>query len=615
MTSEAGVQSIPTMLRRLWKHVTPRRRAQFGFLLLMMIAASLAEVVSIGAVFPFLGALTSPETVFQHPRLQPLVRLLGLSAPGELLLPLTVAFGSAALIAGTMRVLLLWVQTRLSHAVGADFSVSIYRRTLYQPYSTHLGRNTSELISGITGKANGLVNQIIFPVLTIITSALMCVMVLALLLFIEPTTTVGTLLGFTFILVTVMVLTRARLARNSNLISRESTAIIKSLQEGLGGIRDVLIDGSQNTFTAIYTRADLRWRRAVANLVIIGASPRPIIEALGMALIAAIAYFLANGSKGLGAAIPILGALAIGMQRLLPVMQNAFASWAQVQGSKASLGDALDFLDQPLPPHASALETVQMPFAHEIRMSGVGFRYVSDGQWVLRNLSFAVGKGERVGFIGSTGAGKSTVLDIVMGLLPPTEGTLTIDGTEVTLASHRSWQAHIAHVPQSIFLSDTSIAENIAFGVPPDRIDHARVHDAARKAHIAEAIATWDKGYDTVVGERGIRLSGGQRQRIGVARALYKKADVIVFDEATSALDNETEQAVMESIETLSSGLTILIVAHRLTTLRGCDRIIELEGGAVARVGTYEEIVVHPLSRSVASRSGRTEKNAEADQT
>jgi ATP-binding cassette subfamily B protein len=216
---------------------------------------------------------------------------------------------------------------------------------------------------------------------------------------------------------------------------------------------------------------------------------------------------------------------------------------------------------------------------------------------VLRNLDLNIAKGSRIGIIGATGSGKSTLLDIVMGLLRPSEGSLEIDGQPITIENHRAWQAHIAHVPQDIFLADSTVEENIAFSVPKDQIDHERVRQAAQQAQIADSIDTWPKQYQTFVGERGVRLSGGQRQRIGIARALYKQADVIIFDEATSALDNETEQGVMQAIEGLSTELTILIIAHRLSTLRNCTQIVELGSCGILRTGSYQNIVI-PSSSS-----------------
>jgi ATP-binding cassette subfamily B protein len=214
---------------------------------------------------------------------------------------------------------------------------------------------------------------------------------------------------------------------------------------------------------------------------------------------------------------------------------------------------------------------------------------------VLNNFDLVIAKGSRIGFIGTTGSGKSTLIDIVMGLLQPTQGALEIDGHPITTANHRAWQAHIAHVPQAIFLADSSIEENIAFGVPKEHIDPQRVRQAARQAQIADIIESWPEQFQTFVGERGIRLSGGQRQRIGIARALYKRADVIIFDEATSALDNDTEQAVMDAIEGLSEGLTILIIAHRLSTLRNCTQIVELGDCGLKKIGTYQEVIANSV--------------------
>jgi len=584
-------QPLPKLLRRLWHHISPRRRMQFSILFLLMILASFAEVVSIGAVLPFLGVLTAPERVFGHQLAQPLIQALGLSEPKQLLLPLTIVFAMAALFSGTMRLILLWTQTRLSHAIGADFSISIYRRTLYQPYAVHVTRNSSEVISGISGKASGVVNYTILPVLTIISSSLMLLTILAALVAIEPTIAFAAFAGFGTIYVLVIFITRKRLARDSQRISREQSQVLKALQEGLGGIRDVLIDGTQATYCEIYRNADLPLRRAVANVHIIGSSPRYGIEALGMVLIAVLAFTLAGRSEGIASAIPVLGALALGAQRLLPVLQQAYASWTAMRAGQASLGDALDLLEQPLPAHADAPLPAPIPFRHGITLDKITFRYGPQTPWVLQGLDLILPKGSRIGFMGSTGSGKSTLLDIIMGLLYPTEGSLSIDGVAITPQNHRAWQAHIAHVPQAIFLADTTIAENIAFGVPPGQIDFGRVRQAAQKAQIAQTIESWEKQYNTRVGERGIRLSGGQRQRIGIARALYKQADVIVFDEATSALDNETEHAVMQAIENLGDDLTILIVAHRLTTLKNCTQVIELADGRIKRSGSYQEMM------------------------
>jgi ATP-binding cassette subfamily B protein len=359
----------------------------------------------------------------------------------------------------------------------------------------------------------------------------------------------------------------------------------------LGGIRDVLIDGNQAAYCKIYSNADLKLRRAQGSNFFISSSPRYSMEALGMLLIAGLAYSLSQQANGIENAIPILGALALGAQRLLPVMQQMYSSWASIQGGQASLQDALEFLDQLLPEYADIHAIHPLPFKHHISLKDLSFRYGSQAPYVIKKLNLTIAKGSRVGFIGTTGSGKSTLLDIVMGLLQPTEGTLEIDNQAITSGNQRNWQVHIAHVPQAIFLSDSSIEENIAFGVPKDKIDYQLVRQAAQQAQIADSIENWPKQYQTFVGERGIKLSGGQRQRIGIARALYKQADVIIFDEATSALDSDTEHAVMQAIENLSESLTILIIAHRLSTLKNCTHVIELSNAGIKQVGSYKDIL------------------------
>jgi len=512
----------------------------------------------------------------------------------QLILPLTILFGFAAVLAGAMRLLMLWVSTRLAFAAGADLSMDIYRRTLYQPYEVHCARNSSEVINGISTKANGVIYNMILPVLTLISSIVVMIAILIALFFVQPVVALAAFFGFGLIYLSIIFITRKQLLIDSELIARESSAVIKSLQEGLGGIRDVLIDGSQAAYCKIYRDADLPLRRAQGNNQFIAQSPRYALEALGMLLIAFLAFALSQSNHGVASAIPILGALALGAQRLLPVLQQAYSSWINVSGTQASLGDILKFLDQPLPAYADDFDLQSMPFKKEISLSRLYFRYRPETSWVLKDLNLTIKKGSRVGFVGTTGSGKSTLLDIVMGLLQPSQGELKIDGTVLTLKNQRSWQTHIAHVPQTIFLADSTVEENIAFGIPKGQINFDKVRDAAKKAQIAHVIDGLPEGYQTHVGERGVRLSGGQRQRIGIARALYKDADVIIFDEATSALDGETEEAVMEAIEGLSKDLTILVIAHRLSTLKTCTQVVDLENGSIKRIGSYVDIALSP---------------------
>ncbi len=576
---------------RLWRHIESRRRKQLILVVFVMVLASFAEVASIGSVLPFLGALMAPEVIFQHSLAKPIVVILGITEPTQLLPPLTIIFILMALFSATMRVIMLWAQTHLGFAIGADFGIEIYRKTLYQPYSVHVVRNSSEVIAGISIKVHSVVGAALLPVLTVMSGCMLLVAIMLALVAIDPLASVAAFAAVGLPYGLIMFATKKRLTFNGQRISLASNCVIKALQEGLGGIRDVLIDGSQETYCKVYRDADLSLRRAQASIQIIGGVPRFLIEFLGMMLIATLAYGLSGRDGGIAGAIPILGALAVGAQRLLPVLQQLYNSWAGIRGGQASLQDVIELLDQPLPEYADTPVAAPMPFGASIELNEISFRYSSTAQWVIQGVNLVIPKGGRIGLIGTTGSGKSTIVDLVMGLLQPTKGALAIDGISVTEQNYRSWQAHIAHVPQAIFLADATVAENIAFGVAPDKIDIARVKCAASQAQIAATIESWENKYDTSVGERGVRLSGGQRQRIGIARALYKQADVIVFDEATSALDSDTEKAVMEAIAHIEKNITLLIVAHRLTTLKNCDQIVELENGKVLRTGSYEEMI------------------------
>jgi ATP-binding cassette, subfamily B, bacterial PglK len=588
-------------LGRLWRHVEDRRRRQFGLLLALMMVVSVAEIVSIGAVLPFLAVLSDPAKAFGYAPAKSVIEVLGVASPDQLLLPLTLIFGAAAIFAGVMRLLLLWASTRFSYATGADLSLNIYRRTLYQAYAVHIARNSSEVVNGIVGKTN-TVTSVLMLVLNLMSASIILVAILITLIAIDPVTALAAFGGFGVLYGVVGCLTHRRLLQDSQRIAKESTQVLKNLQEGLGGIRDVLIYGSQAVYCRAYRSADVPLRRALGNNVFVGASPRYMMEALGMVLIAGLAYTLTRSSDGVANAIPILGALALGAQRLLPMLQQAYGAWAGIQGGRVSLSDTLELLDQPLPEYANHPVAKPLTFNDEIRLKQIAFRYSAEAPYIFQNVNLTIEKGSRVGFVGATGSGKSTLLDILMGLLPPSKGTLAIDDQTIDIDNHRAWQAHIAHVSQEIFLADAPIEENIAFGEPKEQIDRSRVREAARRAQIADFVESLPRQYAELVGERGVRLSGGQRQRIGIARALYRHADVIVFDEATSALDSDTEQAVMRAVEQLGGNLTILIIAHRVTTLRNCSDIYRFDDrGNLARI-SYADLLPQAHEALVAAR-------------
>jgi ATP-binding cassette, subfamily B, bacterial PglK len=578
------------MFKILWNHLPKVRQKQFYLLVVLMVLSSLFEIISVGAVLPFLGVLTAPDQIYQHQLMQPFILFLGLTNSSQLILPLTIVFIAAALAAGAIRLILLYTMTRVSYAAGADISINIYQRTLYQDYSVHVARNSSEVINGIIFKTSAATGGVFQPALTIISSFMIMVSLMGTLLLVNATIALLSFTGFGLLYLGVIRYTKQHLKDNSKCISEQSTLKIKSLQEGLGGIRDVLIDGSQKFYCKLFRTSDLLQRRAAANNSFVMNSPRNVMEALGMVLIAIFAYIITQQGD-ISAAIPVLGTLALGAQRILPALQQMYGAYSKFKGARSSVEDVIKLLQQPMPTYVNQPLLSPIAFEQAIILKNLSFRYNQKTPWVLKDVNLKINKGTRIGFIGVTGSGKSTLIDIIMGLLSPSQGKISIDNQAINDKNLRAWQAHIAHVPQNIYLSDSTIEENIAFGVSKEKINHSQVKKAAKQAQITELIESWEKGYQTFVGERGIRLSGGQRQRIGIARALYKQANVLVFDEATSALDNKTEQAVMKNIEDLGKEITILIIAHRLTTLKGCDQIVELGKNHKVNMVSYEQII------------------------
>ncbi len=588
--SGAADRSTLGLIRRVYANLTLRRRRQLWALAALMVASSFVEAVSIGSILPFLAALTDPERVNQIASKLPLISGLALGGTSDLRLVFTLIFVGLIALSGLFRVLYFWVQTRLSMAISIDFSVQVYETTLYQPYDEIVCRNSSEILAGAQ-KAKDLVGYIIQPALTFLSSMFLLVAVLVTLLVIEPIVAILGIVGFGGLYFFATATSKRLLQANSRTYATELIRVNKVIQEGLGGIRDVIIDGTQQTFSNQYRAALSKMQHAAAGNVVLAQMPRYIIEMIGMILLAGIAYFMMRNGNFVSA-IPALGVLALGAQRLLPVLQQAYAAYVTIRGGFDSTTDALNLLDQPSPLPLSKIRPSRLWFDRGLKVEKVHFGYKPGTQFVLKNIDLEIRLGQRVGIIGTTGSGKSTLVDLLMGLLTPTQGAIYIDGEKLSAENIRDWHACISHVPQSIFLADSSIAENIAFGIEVRDIDMERVRKAAVVAQISKDIESLPEGYQTRVGERGIRLSGGQRQRIGIARAVYKRSRVLVFDEATSALDNETEANVMSAINQLDGEITILFIAHRISTLKNCDSVVKLSNGEISWRGTYRELEV-----------------------
>ena len=578
----------------IWGACSTRRRFQFFATLVVIVGNSLVEVISLASLIPFLSVLSDPNRFWESATARSVAAWLNVHSAVQLIPIVCIAFGIITVISAAVRTFTVVFNARFTMGLGSDLSRLVFQRTLQQPYSKHSMQNSAVVISNVTQNVGAFIGGILMPSVQLVTSSLTVVGILTTLFIVNWWVALTAIIVFGGAYTAIIRFTRVRYHQNSTIVVAAQDEIVKSLQEGLGAIRDVIIDNNQTYYLRTYAAADFRSRRAQNNSFILSVTPRYILEAVGMLLICIVAIVLSQGESRLLGAVPVLGALAMGAQRLLPAMQSTFGSWTTILGNMHGLDRVVDVLNceqAHIPNSAVAACNINSTVAFD----AVSFRYSPHAKLVLKELSFTISNGERIGIVGATGSGKSTTMDLLLGLLQPTSGQILIDGEPLVDDKVFAWQKSLSHVPQVIYLADASIAENIAFGLPKEQIDLAQVRKAASLAQIAEHIETLEAGYDTFVGERGIRLSGGQRQRVGIARALYKNATVLVFDEATSALDDETEAELMKAIDGLSKDLTVIMIAHRLSTVRRCDKILKLHKGKVVAFDT-PDVVLGPVS-------------------
>jgi len=592
INSRKNSKNTIRLIFSIWEKLSKKRKKQFCLLILLMLISGFAELFSLAAVIPFLSVITDSETVWRIQFVRDLSNVFGIYQAQFLIIPLTIIFGLASALAAGIRLLNIWVNYKFAAAIGSDLSAKTYKLTLFQPYEIHIKRNSSKVITALSRQIDFTVYVLGFALQLITSSFIVFGLLLGLFL-----TNWQVALGAGFVIggiyVIVIQKTKKLLLSNGRFIANSMQLQVKNLQEGLGGIRDVILDNSQNTFLNIYTNNDFARRSKEATNQYLQQFPKLILESISIIFIAVLGLILVSIIEDKSNVITILGTLALGAQRLLPASQQIYGSWVGIKSNAASVNDVLEMLNQKVLCEKFNKEDRLLQFSKEIQLKQINYSY--DKKLVLKDINLKIKKGEVLGIVGRTGSGKSTLVDLIMGLLKPKQGFIEVDGKKINYQSFSNeligLRKKISHIPQNIFLKDSNVLENIAFGSEVKNIDFAKVKGAAKIARIHEFIIEELGGYNAYVGEKGIKLSGGQLQRIGIARALYKESEILVMDEATSSLDEYTEKQIIKSIYSLENRPTIIMIAHRLSTLKNCDRIIHMSLGKIKDCGKPTEIL------------------------
>jgi ATP-binding cassette, subfamily B, bacterial PglK len=588
-----------TLFRDFWGILTPKQRRGILTMQIVSVAMAFSTVGGIAAIAPFFAVLGQPELIDHNALLHWAYAHGGFSSKRGFVVALGIAFIAVMLIANLINVLGSLAMSRLALRIGTELQSTLFAEYLSRPYSFHIRVNGTTLISNIlyeTARAtNGILRNAFMLVTNLVTASFIILSVLVL----KPLIGLAIIGGLGGGYALIYFVLRKRLLQLGKTQSRSAIELERILQESFGAIKEIIVLQAQNFFRGRFERASKSFSLAAAQNQVVAENPRYLMECVAAVGLVGLALVLGGREGGVGPWLGQLTFLAFASYRLLPTLQQVFAASVNIRAGRAGLAlIAADLRQARTAIHATTLANLtradrpwQVRPQREIRLEKVSFRYAPDQPWALEGVSLRIPAGAAVGIVGVNGSGKTTLVDVIVGLLVPSEGRVEVDGSALDETNRTAWQSRIAYVPQNIFLLDSSIAQNIALGIPAADIDRHRLLEAVRLAQLDEFVKTLPEGYDHGIGERGIQLSGGQRQRIGIARALYREATVLVFDEATNALDGLTEQELMATLDTLRGSYTTILIAHRMTTVHSCDIIFELANGKITGSGTYDGLL------------------------
>jgi len=587
-------QTFTKTLSLLSKHEKKR-----GLLvLILVIGMALFETLGVASIMPFLTVLGNPQAVESNQYLNQVYVFFNFADTQQFLIVLGLFSFALVVFSAVFRIITTYVINRFTQMRLHSLSVRLLETYLRQPYSYFIGRNTGDMAKSILSEVNQLIANVIRPAMDVIAYALVTLSLIIFLVINDPklALTIGSVIGGCYLLIYLLIQKRVKQLGVDRLNANKTR--FTAAAEALSGIKDIKLLGREHAYLRRFSPASHTYASSQAKVYTLSIIPRYVLEAVGFGGVILLALILMSRSDDFGSVLPVLGLYAFAGYKLLPAAQHIFAAFTKLRFGAASVDELYNDLhkrEELVEIHKTAARRLSL--SDSIQLHDLVFQYEGAAKPALNHLNITIKKGAIVGLVGTTGAGKTTFVDVVLGLLQPENGALKVDGQTLDKKRMRQWQQSLGYVPQDIFLVDASITENIALGIPTEKIDQAKVETCARMAQVHDFIENeLPDGYETQVGERGVRLSGGQRQRLGIARALYHEPEVLVFDEATSALDNLTEQAVMDAVKQLGRSMTIIIIAHRLSTVRDCDCIFYLDKGSLKAEGSYEELLTNNAS-------------------
>ena len=585
-------------INRLRPLFSRRDKLLYVALLLLMIGGAFVDVAGVGAIPAFVAALAVPEKVMAYPAAARVLDMLGITETTELVLWGCLALGVIFILKNAYLAFLHFAQVRITEYHRVRMSSRLFSAYMRAPYEFQLKRNSAELLRNVQGETKEIFTGIINPVLHVVMGGLMTAGIVVLLVATTPGVAfigLGIVGGGSWVFLRIF---RTRLQRYGQEAKHERKESIKAVNQGLGAFVDARILGREGHLIQAFVRSMAHLAYVDRLRQVISKSSNPVLETISvLGLLLIVVALVLTGWEPM-AMVPLLALFGAATVRLRASLSEMITGISQIHYSIAAVSNVTDDLnlleDKALQrkggrKHPKKEAVQRLPFQHALVLDGVSYTYPETTEPALRDISLTIEKGTSVAFVGSTGSGKTTLINVILGLLRPQQGTIQVDGADI-FSNLRGWNENVGYIPQTIFLLDDTIRRNIAFGLPDEKIDSEKLQAAVRAAQLEEFVASLPEGLETVVGERGVRLSGGQRQRVGLARALYHNPEVLIMDEATSALDNQTENLVMQALEELKEGRTFIIIAHRLSTVRECDRLYFLRDGRVEAEGTFEDL-------------------------